>query len=66
MDSNLSSEGVSAPAGVTEGQDQEMNPAENGSGTQPSTDGGEPPAQAQGAGYKLADGDILIHTNAQV
>jgi hypothetical protein len=71
-DSKVKSEQVGAPAGSTEQQsgksnsDNNNNGHDNSSGDKSSEGSDEPAAQAQGVGYKLPDGDILIHTQAQV
>jgi hypothetical protein len=71
-DSKVKSEEVGAPAGSTEQQGGEAtsnkndNDHDNSSGDKSSEGSDEPAAQAQGVGYKLPDGDILIHTQAQV
>jgi hypothetical protein len=68
----VKSEHVGAPAGSSEAQDGEANSSNNhnhdnnSSGHKSSKKDDEPSAQAQGVGYKLPDGDILIHTQAQV
>jgi hypothetical protein len=63
----VKSEEVGAPADRTAARgDNAKSSNNNSSGDKDSEGSAEPAAEAQGEGYKLPDGDILIHTQAQV